>query len=107
MARGASSSLCLDTPDLCGRTGCTCETLQSARSVRKVDASPCLAACQVGGAHNGCRVKAMCMGRGAPGGMGVVSLLPGGERGARHGNRKALRFGLDHCSRLVSNVPES
>src|SRR5262245_15545258 len=39
MARGASSSLCLDTPDLCGRTGCTCETLQSARRVRKVDAS--------------------------------------------------------------------
>jgi hypothetical protein len=30
-----------------------------------------------GGAHNGCRVKAMCMGRGAPGGMGVVSLLLG------------------------------
>jgi len=38
---------------------------------------------------------------------GEVSLLPGGERGARHGSRKALRFGLDHCSRLVSNVPES
>src|SRR2546425_2466429 len=77
MARGASSSLCLDTPDLCGRTGCTCETLQSARRVRKVDASPCMAECQAGGAHNGCRVKAMCMDRGAPGGMGVVSLLLG------------------------------
>src|SRR6266567_5537625 len=45
MARGASSSLCLDTPDLCVGTGCTCETLQSARRVSKVDASPCMAAC--------------------------------------------------------------
>lgn len=69
--------MCLDTPDLCGCTGCTWETLQSARRVRKVDASPGLAECQAGCAPNGCRVKAMSRGRGAPGGMGVVSLLLG------------------------------
>src|SRR6266446_9788778 len=45
MANGASSSLCLDTPDLFGCTGGACETLQNARRLLKVDASTCMAEC--------------------------------------------------------------